>query len=244
MKKLIPFLPNEILFYSLLFAIIFLGNCTPKTAKETSTVSGGDSSSLPHSACVSIFANKMDILYIGVDNPVTIAIPGVDPSDYQVSIDGIGTTKIAPVSGDQYNVTVTSPTRAGTFVEIKVSGTGLNQTKQFRVKRIPDPIAILSRNKGGAIGNGEFKAQPGLSVTLEDFEFEANCKIQGFELTRIGKRQDPVSSVNRGARYNAKSERLVAAAKPGDNFIFTNIKAICPGDTAGRKINSIAFSIR
>lgn len=244
MKNFTAFFSNKTLLYPLIFSFIFLGNCSPKLATETST-SGTDvgSSTMSTEKCISISANNMNVLYIGVDNPITIATPGTSPDKYEVSVVG-GGGQITHLSDDQYKVTVMRPTAVGSFCEIKVSGAGFNETIPFRVKRIPDPIAMLNRNTGGTIGNGEFKAQAGIIAMLDNFDFEAKCQIQGFELTRVAKRQDAVSAINRGSRYNDKSKRLVMAAKPGDVYLYTNIKARCPGDVAGRKINTISFFIR
>lgn len=94
------------------------------------------------------------------------------------------------------------------------------------------------------MGNGEFKAQGGVGAFLDNFDFDANCAIQGYNLVYVAKRQDPVEVINGGARYNDKSKRLVQRAKPGDIYYFDNVKAKCPGDIAGRTINSMVFNIK
>jgi hypothetical protein len=116
--------------------------------------------------------------------------------------------------------------------------------KDFRVKRIPDPVARLSKKAGGTMGNGEFKAQGGVGAFLDNFDFDAKCSIQGYNLVYVAKRQDPVEAVNRGGRYTDKSKRLVMKAKPGDIYYFDNVKARCPGDKVGRPINSMVFKIK
>jgi hypothetical protein len=83
-----------------------------------------------------------------------------------------------------------------------------------------------------------------LIAWLDNFDFDAKCNIQGFTLVRTAKRQDPVESINNGGSYNAKTKRLVEQAKPGDTYYFDNVKARCPGDRAGRKINSMVFRIK
>ena len=98
--------------------------------------------------------------------------------------------------------------------------------------------------RDSSMGNGEFKAQRGVIPWLDNFDFEAKCKIDGFTITRVPKRQDPIQNTNRGGTYDAKTQRLVQAAKPGDTYYFDNIKARCPGDAAGRKINSMIFKIK
>jgi len=185
-----------------------------------------------------VSADKMNVFYIGVDNPVTVTVAGASSNEVKAS--GVGVNLRKSGKGG-YIATADRPGEA----TINVSGGGLPNTPfKFRVKRIPDPMARLSKSSGGAMGNGEFKAQGGVGAFLDNFDFDAKCKIQGYNLTYVAKRQDPVESVNGGARYNAKSGRLVGQAKPGDIYYFDNVKAKCPGDKAGRKINSMVFKIK
>ena len=187
-----------------------------------------------------VSADKMNVFYIGVDNPVSVTVAGVSSNDVKASCSGCN------MSGSRGKYTVKAD-RPGDAT-INVSGGGLPNTPfKFRVKRIPDPAPVLGagpNKKGGALGNGEFKAQLGLAAILEGFDFDAKCNIQGYELTRVAKRQDPVSVVNRGGRYASDSKRLVGQAKPGDTYYFDNVKARCPGDKAGRKLSSIVFKIK
>ena len=188
---------------------------------------------------VSVSADKMNVFYIGVDNPVSVTAAGISSNDLKVNASGISLKKGG--GKGKYIATASKPGEA----KISVSGGGLQNTNfDFRVKRIPDPVARLSKSNGGAMGNGEFKAQQGVGAFLDNFDFDAKCAIQGYNLTYVAKRQDPVESVNGGARYNAASKRLVSKAKPGDIFYFDNVKAKCPGDSAGRKINSMVFKIK
>lgn len=188
---------------------------------------------------VAVSADKMNVFYIGVQNPISISAAGVSSNDLRVSASG-GGIKMSG-SGTTRTVTVSSPGEA----TITVSGGGLTASNfPFRVKRIPDPVPMLGRNRGGTMGNGEFRAQQGLLAMLEGFDFDARCDIQGYNLVRVPKRQDAISSLNGGARYDAKSQRLVAAAKPGDIYYFENIKAKCPGDSAGRPLGTMIFNIK
>ncbi len=188
---------------------------------------------------VTVSADKMNVLYIGVDNPISIAAAGVSSNELRVSASGGG---ISLRGGNgKYTATVSQPGEA----TINVSGGGLTNSRfNFRVKRIPDPVARLSKSSGGGMGTGEFKAQGGVGAFLDNFDFEATCVIQGFNLVYVPKRQDAVPVVNPGARYNDRARELVSRAKPGDIYYFENVKAKCPGDQAGREINSMVFTIK
>ena len=188
---------------------------------------------------VTVSAEKMNVFYIGVDNPVAVSAAGISSNDLNVSISG-GGGSIKKVGNSNFIVTVSTPGEC----RVNVSGGGMRDSKVFRVKRIPDPVARLSKSQGGAMGNGEFKAQGGVGAFLDNFDFDANCTIQGYKLVYVASRQDPVEVVNAGARYSDAARRLVNKAKPGDIYYFDDVKARCPGDNVGRPINSMVFKIQ
>jgi gliding motility-associated protein GldM len=188
---------------------------------------------------VTVSAEKMNVFYIGVKNPIAVSAAGISSNDLTVNVSGAGASK-SKTGKSTFDITVAQPGEC----RVNVSGGGLKDSKIFRVKRIPDPVARLSTSSGGVMGNGTFKAQGGVGAFLDNFDFDATCQIQGFNLVHVAKRQDPVESNNGGARYNAKSKRLVSRAKPGDIYYFDNVKAKCPGDKNGRPINSMVFKIK
>ncbi len=189
-----------------------------------------------------VSADKMNVFYIGVDNPVSVTAAGISSNELKVNASG-GGIKLKKNGNGKFVATVTTPGES----KITVSGGGLKPTPYtFRVKRIPDPVPQLGRGPnatGGGMKSGEFRAQLGLAAILKGFDFDAKCAIQGFELTKVAKRADPISTKNRGSKYDTKATNLVRSAKPGDRYFFDSIKAKCPGDRAGRKLSSIAFTI-
>ena len=193
---------------------------------------------------VAISPTKMNVFYIGVDNPVEVSAAGVASSQIKVSMSGAGGGTIKKNSDGTYTVNATKPTKKGEFAKINVSAPGMNAGKDFRVKRIPDPVPKLSKSRGGAMGSGEFKLQPGVFPVLENFDFDAKCNIVGFRLVRVPKRQDPQVADNRGGRFNAQAKDLIGKAKPSDKFFFEDIKCKCPGDIANRDLGGMVFNIR
>ena len=194
---------------------------------------------------VTVSPTKMNVFYMGVDNPVEISAAGVPSAQVQVSMTGAGGGKIKRNSDGTFTVNVAGPpTRPNEFANIVVNAPGLTESRQFRVKRIPDPVARLSTQNSGAMTNGEFKAQLGVGAYLDNFDFDAKCQIDGFRLVRVAQRSDPEFATNGGGRYRDEARRLVDKARPGDRYFFENVKARCPGDEAGRTINSMVFTIR
>jgi gliding motility-associated protein GldM len=192
---------------------------------------------------VSVSATKMNVFYMGVDNPVAVSAAGVPSNQVQVSMTGAGGGSISRNADGTFNVKVTTPTKLGEFAYVTVAAPGLTEKREFRVKRIPDPVAKLSSSMGGVMNSGEFKAQRGLFAVLENFDFDAKCEILGYQIVRVPRRQDPQVEANKGGSYNAGPKTLVDQAKAGDTFYFENVKAKCPGDASGRDINQLVFKI-
>jgi gliding motility-associated protein GldM len=188
---------------------------------------------------IAVALTKMNVFYIGVDNPVAVSAAGINTADLRVSANGVNISK---VNGSNYVVRATTPGEA----TITVAGPGVSQTFNYRVKRIPDPVATLGmKHKGGTMASGEFRAQGGIIPVLENFDFEAKCDVVGFTATYLAKRQDPSPPVtNPGPKWNGTVQGYVSSAKPGDSYFFDDIKVKCPGDAQARNIGGLAFKIR
>ncbi len=193
---------------------------------------------------VAISPTKMNVFYIGVDNPVEISAAGVNSNTMQASMSGAGDGSIRKASDGTFIVEVKTPTRKDEFAKVNVSADGLNVSKNFRVKRIPDPIPKLSKSKGGVMSSGEFRQQVGIYPVLENFDFEAECSIEEFRLVRVPKRDDVQLSINRGGRYTSESKSLIAKARATDTYYFEDIKCKCPGDSRLRDLGLMVFKIR
>jgi gliding motility-associated protein GldM len=191
---------------------------------------------------VNVSADKMNVFYIGVDNPISVAAAGVSSNDVGVSGSGSGIS-LTPNGKSSYIVKVQAQGEASIKVNDKKGGKQLGEFK-FRVKKIPDPVAKIGNKTGGGFGSGEMKAQLGIMPVLENFDFEAKCEVISFRLYYTKKRQDPQDIPVTGGRFTGQSAAAVQAAAVGDTYNFVDIKAKCPGDAAARTVNTIGITIR
>jgi gliding motility-associated protein GldM len=188
---------------------------------------------------VSVSADKMNVFYIGVDNPITVAAAGVASGDVRVNVTGAATKK----SGNNSNLVVSGTSVGEAKVNVTAAGQSLGSFN-FRVKRIPDPVAKIGASRGGNIKANIFKSQKGLYAELENFDFEAKCSIVGYELIYVPKRADAVPSTNGGGNFTDPTQKLVELAKPGDFYQIRNIKGRCPGDDISRDLGTMSFNIQ
>lgn len=191
-----------------------------------------------HVAVVS--PTKMNVFYIGVDNPVSASITGLREDQTKASISSGSMTKQGP---GNYVVRVTEPGTANVTVSgTKKDGSAISKSVEFRIKRIPDPIPRIGKLSGGSMPSGEFKAQQGLRAALDDFVFDAKFDVKSFEITRAAKGADLEINLNGGAMFDGKSRSMIDKAKPGDIYYFDKIKVVGPDGTQ-RILSSIAFKV-
>ena len=189
----------------------------------------------------------MNVFYIGVDNPVSVSAAGVATADVDVRISGGGGT-LTKIADSKFNVKVTTATTPNQFCTIDVYNRKTGQkvgSAPFRTKRIPDPLASIGGKVDGKVTDGELKIQQGIMAKLENFDFEAKCNIQGFTMICNLPRQDasPPITVS-GGRFDANVSSWIQKGRTGAIYQFYDIKAMCPGDVTGRKLNGITLTLR
>ena len=188
---------------------------------------------------LSLSASKGNVMYIAVDNPLRVDVPGFSDDDISISVSGSG-SQIKKVGAGNYVLNFSKVGR----VDITVSAGTFRSTFVYSVNRIPDPIARIAHYYAVELTPLEFKTPVGLNTFHDNFNFDVSCDIVSYNLTCIPRRSDPVALLNNGADYSAASRELVKRAKPGDVYYFTDVKVKCPGDNTARVINSLVFKIK
>ncbi|GAA4462004.1 hypothetical protein GCM10023093_07750 [Nemorincola caseinilytica] len=195
--------------------------------------------------------DKMNVFYIGVDNPVTVAAAGYSVED--VSLDIPGAT-VRDSSAKGHFIIRTDNAKTGTKVQVNIKaktkeGAKTVGTMEVRVKRIPDPVAKVGGSAGGPMEAAKFRIQIAPAALLENFDFDAKFKIIAFQYSALPKGRDivgPFNTENRavGCRFtdNANIKKAVESARPGDKIFIENIKAVGP-DGQPRTLNSIVLSL-
>ncbi|MEO7924028.1 MAG: gliding motility protein GldM [Chitinophagaceae bacterium] len=151
------------------------------------------------SANASIALDKMNVLYIGVDNPVTIAASGGGDDKVQATLSGGGgsLSRIGPGKYIARVNSITDDARITVNVEGKVAGAA-----QFRVRTIPEAQAYVGGQPSGAnIAAGAFKAQGGVGAGIKNFPFELSYDVVSFTFT-CDTDDDIVSVPSSGAAFS------------------------------------------
>lgn len=192
---------------------------------------------------VVVSPTKMNVLYIGVDNPMEISVPGVGQNDVTAALEGAGTLSKDPTNPSQYIAKVTAVGKCKINVSAKLDGkVQFMDGKEFRIKRIPDPVPTLGgKLRGGNTQPGAIKSQSGIVALLENFDFEARFNVVSFEMV-FSSKGEIFKSTGTGPLFNEQMKNFLDRAKPKDIIFIDEIKVVGP-DKLPRKLGQIAFTI-
>ncbi|MEP6616292.1 MAG: gliding motility protein GldM [Ginsengibacter sp.] len=206
----------------------------PDGTKESKTFNVDYTVGTPGGAAVML--DKMNVFYIGVDNPVTIS-SGTGWDKTHVSMSG-GNLNSAGGPG-KYVVRVSSPGKAS----ITVNADGKASTYDFRIKSIPDPIIKVGPSSGGRIQSVMFKNQQFVRADLENFDFEARFSIVSATVYFGGANFANVQQASiSGGNLSGLSAQL-SKCIPGSLVIFDNVKVQGPDGRVRTIQNPPGFSL-
>ena len=158
--------------------------------------------------------DKMNVFYIGVDNPVTIGSPtGWD----KTSVSMAGGTIAGTGSKRTVRVTAVGP------ASITVVADKANSKFEFRVKRIPDPIFKVADGKV-RMPSVTFKSQQYCRADLENFDFDLKFTIVSATVYFSGAGFPNVAQSSIAVNSLAPLSAFISRCGPGSVFTFDNIK--------------------
>ena len=191
---------------------------------------------------LTVAATKMNVFYIGVDNPVSISVPGIPDANLRANI-STGTLKRDP-QGDGWMVRVPGgESRAVISVSAEYQDDVRSMgSAEFRVKRVPDPVAQIAGQVEGQVERNTLLAAGAIIPVMKDFEFELYFTVNSFRMaTVIG--GDWISKRGNGNRFSEEMITMVRNARRGQKFFFENIQAEGP-DGVPRSLNPISLEIK
>lgn len=174
----------------------------------------------PNSATIS--ADKMNVVYRGVQNPMTISFVGISENNVNASAPGL-----SRVSGSKYMM---DPTKVqGREVTINVTGKLDDKTVSdkatFRIKDLPKPTGTIRGEDGSVKMQRNAVEISTIGAKFDDFDFELPLNVTGFKFKVPGQ---PTIDVN-GSRLDSRAKSALLKAKRGDDVQIFDIVARASG---------------
>ena len=177
----------------------------------------------PNDAVVS--ADKMNVVYRGLDNPISVSLPGISENAIKVTANNGrmtgsgGSYMLRPGAADKVIIMVTATLP---------NGTPVRSPREFRVKDIPAASGTVRGDFGivrmpkSSLGNTP------IGAGLPDFVFDLKLDVQGFTVKVPGQLAVKVT----GTKLNARAKSALAKARRGDVITIFDIKATIRGNSS------------
>lgn len=183
-----------------------------------------------------VSATMMNVLYAGINNPISISVPGVAQNAVSATMTNGSLTR----SGDHWNA---HPTRVGAECVITVTATleGRSQTvstSTFRVRKLPDPTAYIAYkdskgNEKHYKGSKPFAkslllAANGLDAAIDDDLLNVHYSVVDFETIVFDSMGNAMPEKSAGSRFSERQKTSFRRLSRGKRFYITRIRAKGP----------------
>ncbi len=182
-----------------------------------------------------VAAVKMNVLYRGMANPIEVAVPGITSDKVSIMVSN-GT-----LNQTNTGFFVSPGDQAECIIKVMVDNKKVSE-KSFRVKDVPQPVAIFAGKSEGQIDKETAAKTDLLNVELKDFLWDLHFTINSFVLLCSDGKYDyeETSSSN---KITDKMKSLIADRKVGQYIVFKDIKAIGP-DGKTKNLDNIVLALK
>lgn len=184
-----------------------------------------------------ISPTMMNVLYAGIENPVSISVPGVPMSLVNATMTNGTLTR----KGNNW---VARPSRIDTDAIISVTAIMDGRTVNvgsmtFRVRRLPDPSPFISlkdsqgnsiiyKGSPNRISKSQLLSADKLGASIDDNLLNVNYSVVSFSTYFLDAMGNALPEQSDGSSFSARQKEQIKRLKPGRSFFITNVKAKGP----------------
>lgn len=178
---------------------------------------------VPRPNSATIAADKMNVVYLGLDNPISASFAGIPNDKVNVTASNGSLRKVAdgkfmlkPSQGTSVTITATGTMPDGKTVADK---------QVFRIKQIPAPTGVI-RGETSAKGPVDNLMISSVGAVMRDFDFDVNLVTTGFTIVF----PNNLGSVKvSGTTLNEEAKRKASRLRSGDIVIIKDIQTKIEG---------------
>jgi gliding motility-associated protein GldM len=180
-----------------------------------------------------ISADQMNVLYRGLDNPMSVSVPGFSDKDVIVGWGGLPATKVGP---GKFKVKPTAGTAAKCTVTVSAkmpNGSTKGMGSQvYRVRNIPRAEVLFGGKPGGPISKGEILTVRSINAGLgPEFAFEGlKYKVLGYTIVvspRAGGQAPYIENIT-GNAVTGNAQARLQSVRTGDIIVIANVNVDGP----------------
>ena len=198
------------------------------------------------SPLATVSATMMNVLYAGIDNPISISVPGVPSNMISARLKNGGGTLTR--SGNGF---VCKPTVVDQDVVIAVTANqdGRQQSMGeyvFHVRRLPDPAPFIDykdengnmqRFRGGDLVRKNLLSTDGIQAAIDNGLLNIGFRVISFQATFFDRNGNAVVELSDGDKFSARQKSNFEKLGRGKRCYITRVKAVGP-DGIERQLNT------
>ena len=198
-----------------------------------------------------ISPTMMNVLYAGIDNPISISVPGTPMHALSATMTNGTLTR----SGDQW---IARPTKVGDNAVISVTANNDGHSQSvgsmtFRIRKLPDPTAYIAMKdasgnpvsyKGSPkrISKAALMAADGIQASVDDGILDIAFTVVSFSTVFYDSMGNAIPEVSDGNKFSSRQKEQFRRLKNGKSFFISNIKAKGP-DGITRDISPMEVAV-
>ena len=178
----------------------------------------------------------MNVLYAGIDNPMSISVPGIPTNSVTATMTNGSLTR----SGDKW---IAKPSQVGADATITVSAEmdGRRQevaSTKFRVRKLPDPTPFITykdskgntdRYRGGKpFAKTLLLQSPGIEAAIDDDLLNISFTVISFETVFFDSMGNAIPEVSNGPKFSQRQKDSFRRLSRGKRFYISRVKAKGP----------------
>ena len=192
---------------------------------------------------VTMSATKMNVFYLGIENPFDVLAGGIPKEDLEVTMTNGRVKKSGNIYVIEPNELDEQQRRTKVSVYANIGGQRrLVGTSDWRVKQVPPPVAQVAGKSSGDIRKEILEIQDGIMAVLIDFDFDFKYTVTQFDVQTTDGGYTTIRASNSN-RFTPEQKDQLRRAKQQSIVYIANIKAI-GDDGKTRNLDPIAFKIR
>lgn len=183
-----------------------------------------------------VSATMMNVFYAGINNPVSIAVPGVPENSISATMTNGSLVKGA-------NGWIARPAKVGAECVVTVTAemdghrTSVGSTT-FRVRKLPDPLPFIAyrdakgnanRYKGGRpFPKSMLLSAGGVDAAIDDDMLNIDYKVLSFETVFFDSMGNAIPELSNGSRFSERQLTAIRRLQRGKRFYISHVKATGP----------------
>lgn len=178
----------------------------------------------------------MNVMYAGIDNPLSISVPGVAASQISASMTNGTLTR----SGNGW-VAKPKTVNQDAIITVTAQQNGRSITvsqTSFRVRRLPDPTPYIlykdaagntTRYKGGTpISKASLLSAGGIHAAIDDGLLNVEFNVKSFRIDIFDSMGNDIPEDSQTSEFSERQRTAISRLQRGKKFFITRVKAVGP----------------